>query len=328
MKILVAYPNQASFIQRDIKILAEKHDVRECCIYHANPIRFVADVRRLAKSDAVLFWFSGIYALPLAVTARLLRKKVVAIVGGYEAANCPEIGYGSARKPLLRFLISRVLRLSHRILAVSQTSRNDIIRNLKIPVESVTLLYHGFEDIANATGPTKQPTLLNIGHLNESTWLLKGIFDFARIAEFMPDLQFVHIGRIDSDPAVLLGRPFPANLKFIGAIPFDSLRDYLSPAKIYLQLSRQESFSCSVAEAMMFRCIPVVSDAAALPEVVGDCGILLESREPEVVAKAVRKALEMPESEGERARRRILTHFSYAARRDALLAIFDSLGSE
>jgi glycosyltransferase involved in cell wall biosynthesis len=87
---------------------------------------------------------------------------------------------------------------------------------------------------------------------------------------------------------------------------------------VYVQLSRHESFGCSVAEAMLCRCIPVVSNAAALPEVVGDCGIVIESRKTPDVVDAVRRALAMPNSEGERARERILNHFPYELRRDKL----------
>ncbi len=328
MKILFVFPDQSSFILRDLRILRERHDVVDRNIHHVNPFRFLGDVAALTKSDLLFLWFASSYAFPLVLIARLLGKKIVTVVGGYEAVNMPEIDYGAARKPLSRFLKKLLLRLSDRILAVSAASRREIIGNLGISESAITLIYHGFEDIGKETATFKRAVVTSVSGLTQSTWLRKGIYDFVRIAEALPDVSFQHIGDVKSDVTALLGHSLPSNLESTRRVPFDALVENLSAAKVYLQISRHEAFGCSVAEAMLCRCIPVVSNAGALPEVVGDCGIVVESREPTVVAEAVRKALAMPESEGERARQRILMHFSYAARRDRLLEIVESIDRE
>lgn len=189
----------------------------------------------------------------------------------------------------------------------------------------IRMLYHGFEDITFNTDDPKTPKVVNVGQLSDETWKIKGIYDFILVAEQMPDIEFIHIGGLRINVTAKLGRPLPPNLRFIGQVPFEQLGQYLSTAKVYLQLSRHESFGCSVAEAMLFRCIPVVSNAAALPEIVGDCGIIIESREAPDVVDAVRRALAMPESEGDRARQRVRAHFSYERRRDALLQVINML---
>jgi glycosyltransferase involved in cell wall biosynthesis len=327
VNILLVSSDLPSFVARDLKILRERHNVVVRFIHHVNPFRFLSDVHRLWKSDLLFVWFASGFALPLVIAARLLGKRIVTVVGGYEAANEPEIGYGSARSPFLRGLVRWILALSDQVLAVSHSSELLIQRYLAVASNKIRMLHHGFEHISFDADCPKTPKVINVGQVSDETWKTKGIYDFVFAAEQMPDIQFVHIGSLRINVAAKLGRPLPSNLTFIGQVPFEQLGQYLSTAKVYVQLSRHESFGCSVAEAMLFRCIPVVSNAAALPEVVGDCGIIIESRETSVVVDAVRRALAMPDTEGDRARQRILTHFPYERRRDGLLQIIDELGA-
>ena len=183
MKILFACPSMASFVERDLRILRERHDVTVRCIYHGSPLRFLGDISAMAKNDLLFLWFAGVYALPLVIVARLLGKKVVTVVGGYEAANMPEINYGSARKPLLRAVIRMILLKSDRVLAVSAASKKEIETNLAIAPKRITLLYHGFEDIVFDQGSAKEGTVVNVGQISQATWLKKGICDFISAAD-------------------------------------------------------------------------------------------------------------------------------------------------
>jgi glycosyltransferase involved in cell wall biosynthesis len=87
-----------------------------------------------------------------------------------------------------------------------------------------------------------------------------------------------------------------------------------------VQASRHEGFGLSVAEAMLAGNVPVVSAAGALPEVVGDAGVVLDSQVPgpEELAGGISRALAAEDSDRERARKRVLEHFSVGARGDEL----------
>jgi glycosyltransferase involved in cell wall biosynthesis len=73
----------------------------------------------------------------------------------------------------------------------------------------------------------------------------------------------------------------------------------------------------AVAEAMLSGCIPVVTKAGALPEVVGDCGVYCDST-PSSIARAISEAMNMPDSDRQRARERVLINFSLQKRRASL----------
>ncbi|HEX2436384.1 MAG TPA: hypothetical protein VHI76_06985 [Solirubrobacterales bacterium] len=64
--------------------------------------------------------------------------------------------------------------------------------------------------------------------------------------------------------------------------------------------------------------MPVVTDAGALLEVVGDTGVRIDSSDPDRIADRVLTALELGLEGGERARRRVLEEFTYERRRDGI----------
>jgi len=92
---------------------------------------------------------------------------------------------------------------------------------------------------------------------------------------------------------------------------------------VYVQASRHEGFGMTVAEAMLAGCVPVVTSAGALPEVVGDIGVIVESPDPADVAAGVSEALAAPDEERARARQRVLDRFPLEVRRRGLLGLVD-----
>jgi glycosyltransferase involved in cell wall biosynthesis len=90
-----------------------------------------------------------------------------------------------------------------------------------------------------------------------------------------------------------------------------------------VQASRHEGFGLAVAEAMLAGCVPVVMNATAMPEVVGDAGVLIESQRPRDVAEGVRRALDLGPDKARRARERILMSFPMESRREGILRVVD-----
>jgi glycosyltransferase involved in cell wall biosynthesis len=76
-----------------------------------------------------------------------------------------------------------------------------------------------------------------------------------------------------------------------GSVPVDALAAYYAAADVFVCCSDHEGFCAPVIEAM-HRGLPVVAnDAAALSETVGDGGVLLDAKDPVLVAAAVHELL-------------------------------------
>lgn len=76
-----------------------------------------------------------------------------------------------------------------------------------------------------------------------------------------------------------------------GSVPAAMLAAHYECADVFVCLSRHEGFCVPIIEAMA-RGVPVVAfDAAAVPDTLGDAGLLLSRRDPAYVAAAVHELL-------------------------------------
>ena len=70
------------------------------------------------------------------------------------------------------------------------------------------------------------------------------------------------------------------NVELTGYASDEDLLAWYRRAAVYVQASRHEGFGLAVAEGMLAGCVPVVLDVTAMPEVVGDAGVLISSQDP------------------------------------------------
>ena len=235
--------------------------------------------------DSIVIWFASFHALPFVLLNQLFNKEIYIIAGGYDVANCPDIKYGSMRFGYRRTIGLWILRHAKQILAVSKSNREEIIQNCKVQAVKVKLIYNAIDldNPKNKINKTNQ--VLSVGEINEETLLRKGLDRFISVAETFPNIQFIHIGKWTDKH----GRPSnniinqlkihaPDNVKFLGFVSNQNLKNSFQKSKIYLQLSRHEAFGVSVLEAMKYGCIPIVTNSFALPEVVGDNGFIVKNK--------------------------------------------------
>ncbi len=213
------------------------------------------------------------------------------------------------------------MKRASKLITFSHYSRDEIAANTPIPPERVEVLYLGVPD---PFGPLpedgeREPMALTVGHLVKTTLMHKGHQPFVEAAHHLPDVRFVFVGKWHDDAIEHLRGLAPGNVEFTGWLADEELEALYRRASVYVQASRHEGFGLAVAEAMLAGCIPVVMDVTAMPEVVGDAGVLIASQDPAAVAEGVREALALGPEARERARDRILTEFPMENRREGIL---------
>ena len=337
-RLLFVKSRTASFIELDQQLLAERFDVH--VIYQ--PGRFSDPrvvLREVWAADVIVGWWASWHTFLPFTLAWLLRKPSLLIVGGFDTAAEPEFNYGFQLGGPRAWLSRLTMRSARTLMTNSEYSREEIHRNIGIGPERVRLVYHGIEDPDRAAGPLAgsvpgplpdgligdpdRPTVITVGNVDATNLERKGIRVFVQAAEHVPEVNFVVAGKIVGDAGAELERIAASNVHLTGWLEHDELESLLRRARVYVQASRHEGFGVSVAEAMLARCVPVATRAGALPEVVGDTGILLDDHSPKAVALGVREALHL--DLGDAARRRVLEHFSVQQRRDGLFALLDEL---
>ena len=321
-RVLFVHSRKASFVAIDREILAHEYEVED--LYQPgrvpNPAKVLAAVWR---ADLVFGWFASWHTFLPITLAWLLRKPSVQIVGGFDTANMPDIGYGYQQGGLRRQASRWIMRRAGRLVTNSNYSRLEIAANTPIPPERVTVIHHGVPD---PFGPLderreREPLALTVGHLTRSTLVQKGHRPFVEAAPHLPEVRFVLAGKWHDDAVEELRRLATPNVEFTGWLSDEELEALYRRASVYVQASRHEGFGLAVAEAMLGGCVPVVMDVTAMPEVVDGAGVLISSQRPEVVATGVREALALDRGAHRRARERILSAFPLDKRREAILRV-------
>jgi glycosyltransferase involved in cell wall biosynthesis len=324
MRILYVHNHLTSFVRLDLEILQSAFEVTEWAVrsHLANPLRVF---RQVQVHDLVFGRFASWHTLWPLLFARILRKPSLVVTGGYDLANLPKAGYGSQRGGFKRMVANITLRLSSRLVTNSRFSLGEAITHARIPEEKLVLIPDG---IADAIGSLPQkmppPLILSVGNVEPDNLLRKGHLPFAKAAALLPELDFRLVGKIKNGTGNVLTAIAPSNLSLTGWVGDESLQAHFKRTWVYVQPSLHESFGVSVAEAMLAGCIPVVSSHGALPEVVGDAGIILKTTEPQEIAEGIRSALACTPEDRKRARQRILDEFSLEKRRQALIDLCQS----
>jgi glycosyltransferase involved in cell wall biosynthesis len=290
----------------------------------ANPFRVLGALRR---ADVVVGWWASWHTFWPFTLAWLAHKPSLLIVGGFDTASMPDIGYGYQQGGPRRVLSRWIMRRATKLVTNSHYSQGEIERNIGFPPERVEVVHHGVPDPYGELPPDegRLRLALSVGFVTRDNLEIKGQRAFVEAAAELPDVEFVLAGPWKDDAADLLREQATPNVTLTGWLEQDELDRLFREASVYVQPSHHEGFGIAVAEAMLAGCVPVVTAAGALPEVVAGAGIQVESDDPAVVADGIRRALDAGPQARAAARERILSAFPVDVRRQGLWAAVEEL---
>jgi glycosyltransferase involved in cell wall biosynthesis len=322
-RLLFVHNTTASFVAIDRQILAERYAIDD--LYQPGRLpRAWRVVRGVLNADVVFGWFASWHTVLPITLAWLLQKPSVLVVGGFDTASMPDIGYGYQQGGLRRLGSRWIMGRAGRLVTNSRYSLREIEANTPIPPTRVTVIHHGVPDpFGSLPEGSRERVALTVGAIDRTTIVQKGQRPFVEAARHLRDVRFVHVGKWLDDTVEELRALAPENVEFTGWLSDDELHERYRRAAVYVQASRHEGFGLAVAEAMLAGCVPVVVDVTAMPEVVGDAAVRIPSQRPEEVAEGVRRALSLGPEARRRARERILAEFPLGRRRAGILRVVE-----
>ncbi len=206
----------------------------------------------------------------------------------------------TTEKILLKLDIRGIKRAS-RIIAVSQHTKNDLIKYLKIADDRISVVYNGVDRSIFKPYNIKaldKPYILYVGSERPRKNLDRLIEAFAILRKEFPELKLVKVGtsgrseqyRYDTMKKLdSLG--ITQNVIFIDHIPELDLAYYYSSAVLLAYPSLYEGFGLPPLEAMACGCPVVTSNNSSLPEIMGKAGIMVDPYDTDSLTQAMRKVL-------------------------------------
>lgn len=318
IRVLYVYSRENTFTRIDRELLAARFELEEYLQQGAVP-RVGELLAKLRRCDVVFGWHASWHTLAALRLARALRKPSVLVIGGFDTASVPEIGYGNQQDRVRKWRSRLTVRAASRLVTNSRYSQEEIERNLGIPASQVRVVYHGLGDpFGPITQDAKRRMALTVGVVHRWNLERKGHRAFVEAASLLADVEFVLVGAWEDDAIDTLRDLAGPNVTLTGYLEDEELGRRFREAMVYVQASWHEGFGLAVAEAMLAGAVPVITGAGALPEVVGETGLRIAAPTAEHVAAGISRALEIGPGEGARARARVLEQFPLAARAEGI----------
>ncbi|MBN2281471.1 MAG: glycosyltransferase family 4 protein [Candidatus Marinimicrobia bacterium] len=314
-KILLICNSFSTFIKTDFKILSEFGEVLK---FQYNPSKFLKTnivnqikllhflISTLSGCHLIYIWFADYHSFLPVLFGRIFRKKTILVLGGYDVASLPEIKYGSFNTRVRALLTKYSISSADINLCVSENIQQDALA--RVPRAKTQVLHTGYSDILFTPGNRQRRNRVMTVAICETpqTIQLKGLDYFVKLAQELPQYEFVFIGGVH-----ILEEYFkiPSNLKLIGELPNHELIPYYQEAKVYAQFSMREGLPNCVCESMLCGCIPVGFDNGGIPIAIGDAGYIVDNPDMALIKNIIIEAMEAPEYLRNKARERIINQF-------------------
>jgi glycosyltransferase involved in cell wall biosynthesis len=227
----------------------------------------------------------------------------------------------------------KVARRARKILTPSQASKRDVHRDFGVPMDRMQVILLGVDE--KFVPATKRRVPGRIMAMASADAPMKGI---ATLLEAFAKL------RVERDlELVLVSKPQPGgrteqlidslgiggDVRFVHSLTDEELVELMGSAQLACVPSLYEGFSLPTAELMACGTPLVVSDAGAIPEVVGppgECADLVPPGDVGAFEEAIAALLdddERRERMGRAGRERVLEHFSWRAVAQAVAAAYE-----
>jgi glycosyltransferase involved in cell wall biosynthesis len=206
-----------------------------------------------------------------------------------------------------RFYLSldyKGIRKAAKIIAVSQTTKRDLLQHLGVPEERVSVVYEGIDH--QVFRPVERrildyPYLLFVGSEHPRKNFVRVLRAFAKLKRErrFKDLKLVKVGKAGGAEVEFRKRTLqainelniPHEVVFTDYVAEEDLPAYYSGAECFILPSCYEGFGFPPLEAMACGCPVIASNVASLPEIAGDAALLVHPQDTEEITKALYQVL-------------------------------------
>src|SRR5665213_245485 len=201
-----------------------------------------------------------------------------------------------------------ILRKAHRLIAVSEHTRQDAIKVLRIPNDRIDVIHHGvprnyFEATpqeAEAVARKHQlerPYILFCATIEPRKNLETLLDAYTLLAPSLKetfDLVVAGMAGWASHATVERLKSSAKGLRYLGYVAEGDLPGLTRGATVFVYPSLYEGFGLPLAQAMAAGVPAITSAVSSMPEIAGDAAVLIDPKSPEELRAAITRLLLSP----------------------------------
>lgn len=270
--------------------------------------------------------------LVLAANRRALRRCPIPTIGVVHDLSQYHVAakYDALRMFYIKRVLPHYVRRMHRLVAISQSTADDLVRYWKIPAGKISVVYNGF------TPPTELPadkavtrsTILYISRLEHPGKNHVGLIE--AYGKLSPEMAAAHPlvlagGEWSGSEAIraaVAASPYREQIRLTGFVPTAEMPRLWAEAAVYAFPSRFEGFGLSLLEAFSAGVPVVCSKTSSLGELGKGVAELFDPEAPDEIAAALRTVLTGDNTARIAAGRARAQAFSWTRCAEGLLAAF------
>ncbi len=193
-----------------------------------------------------------------------------------------------------------------KIIAVSKSTKNDIIKFYGIPESKIEVIYQSCheqfkqtlsaDEISKVLLPYKLPSqfMLFVGSIIER----KNLLNLIKAIELLPEtikLPLVVVGKGNSYlkkvNAYIKGKKLEERIVFAPQVSYKDLPALYQKASVFIYPSVYEGFGIPVIEALWSKTPVITSNCSSMPEAAGNGAFLCNPKEPASIAEGIVKII-------------------------------------
>ncbi len=346
-KILYFYAKRSTFIGRDIDMLLQRFEVIE---HHFDvhkkyllPLAFIRQKLFLLRhgSDAVatVTHIAGYVSFLPALWTKIFKLPSLVIIAGTDGAKFPAIRYGNFNRAVMGLFTRLSYQMASHLAPVDESLVDvaytyDMVgaprqgyRHFCPKVTTpCTVINYGYEvyewPLLGKDRPENSFITVVAGIDSEAIFLRKGVDVILEVAKRVPEASFTLVGANPDNPWLQQLSP---NVQLHPVTDRSGLVDLLNKHRFYMQLSLMEGFPNALCEAMLCGCIPIGSNVAAIPFIIGQTGYILDQKDPQALSDLIRRAMVDNSISSTDVRTNVAERFPSSRRLETLTKLLDHI---